>query len=272
MSKKIFGVVGFPVKHSKSPDIYNYLFKKYNIDAMYIPIELDEKQIDDFFNNYTHALSLAGINLTMPHKSWGAKYAKEPDDASKLLGSVNTINLETGRGYTTDGMGLILSLKYQGIDIKNKNVVVLGAGGAAKSICYELSKEGVKELIILNRTKDKAVFLADLLGDMAKGDSFNTLPFYIKECDIIINCTSMGMTGKEEMDLSLFSSLSRSTVIYDVIYEPRQTRLIEYGKNKGCKTIGGIDMLICQALYAFEIFTGNPPCKEDRDELIDILK
>lgn len=268
LRKAVYGVIGSPIEHSKSPDIYNYLFEKYSIDAVYIAIELGGHNIQQFLSEYIVPLNIAGLNVTMPLKEIVAKNAKKLDDLSAKLMSVNTLDCTSGTGYTTDGKGLLLSLDYQGINVTGKKVVVMGAGGAARSICYELWQKGAVQ-VILNRTKEKAVAVGKDLK--AVGDSLDNIKLYMGNCDILINCTSMGMEGKDFEDFSFLNILPANAFVYDIVYEPRETRLLEKAKERGLAACNGLDMLICQALYAFKIYTGIMPSKEDRDAISRIL-
>lgn len=271
MQKKIFAVIGNPVSHSKSPDIYNYLFKKYNIDGTYIAIELNEENIEQFLKEFAKGMNLKGVNVTMPLKEKAATLSRRLDSLSELLKTVNTLDLTTGTGYTTDGKGLLLSLNYRGVDITGKNVVVIGAGGAAKSICYEIARAKVNSLTILNRTLLKAKELADIVGGAIKTDDLSKMDEYMQDCDLLINCTSIGMKGKDFEDLSFINLLKKNSFVYDIIYEPRKTRLLKEAEKNNIKCCNGLDMLICQAFYAFEIFSGIMPDKEERDELLNML-
>lgn len=271
MQKKIYAVIGNPVRHSKSPEIYNYLFEKYGINSTYIFAELTENLTADFLQIYAPAMNIAGINVTMPLKSMAAKLAKELDPASSLLESVNTLDLTTGKGYTTDGKGLLLSLEFQGFNPREKNVIVLGAGGAARSIVYELEKTNPSSLIVLNRTYEKAQELAAKIGGVVNADSLANIKSYTNNCDLLINCTSMGMTGSNPMDLTFLSSMKKAAFVYDIIYEPKRTELLKASSRYGFCTCNGLDMLICQAFYAFNIFTGIMPDRKDRTELLNIL-
>ncbi len=271
LQKKIFAVIGNPVSHSKSPDIYNYLFKKYNIDGTYIAIELNEENIEQFLKEFAKGMNLKGVNVTMPLKEKAATLSRRLDSLSELLKTVNTLDLTTGTGYTTDGKGLLLSLNYRGFDITGKNVVVIGAGGAAKSICYEIARAKVNSLTILNRTLLKAKELADIVGGAIKTDDLSKMDEYMQDCDLLINCTSIGMKGKDFEDLSFINLLKKNSFVYDIIYEPRKTRLLKEAEKNNIKCCNGLDMLICQAFYAFEIFSGIMPDKEERDELLNML-
>lgn len=271
LQKKIFAVIGNPVSHSKSPDIYNYLFKKYNIDGTYIAIELNEENIEQFLKEFAKGMNLKGVNVTMPLKEKAATLSRRLDSLSGLLKTVNTLDLTTGTGYTTDGKGLLLSLNYQGFDITGKNVVVIGAGGAAKSICYEIARSKVNSLTILNRTLLKAKELADIVGGAIKTDDLSKMDEYMHDCDLLINCTSIGMKGNDFEDLSFIHLLKKNSFVYDIIYEPRKTGLLKEAEKNNIKCCNGLDMLICQAFYAFEIFAGIMPDKEERDELLNIL-
>lgn len=269
LRKDIYAVVGSPISHSKSPDIYNFLFEKYSINAVYISIELTLNSVNIFFENFLESMNIKGINVTMPLKEAIANKAKVLDDTSKKLMSVNTFCTKENKGYTTDGKGLLLSLKYQGIDVKNKKVVVLGAGGAAKSVCFEL-KKAKANIAIVNRTVNKANELANIIGQ-ASVFSMSDIAGAVKDCDVLINCTNLGMNGYEFDDLSFVDVMKKDVFVYDIVYNPKETKLLKRGKENGFRSCNGMDMLICQALYAFEIFCGIKPTKQDRDKLLGML-
>lgn len=271
MKKDVYLVAGNPVFHSKSPDIYNYLFEKYGIDAVYLPVKLDSDDFRLFADNFIGSLNVKGMNVTMPLKGVAANWIPALDDVSTLLQSVNTIDFRNNKGYTTDGKGFVLSLGYQGIDVKDKNVVVLGAGGAAKSVCYELLNNQAN-VVILNRTVEKAKELCQMLAMSCEYGDLADIAAYMDICDLLINCTSMGMRGRDFETVSFLTQLKKTAFVYDIVYDPSETPLLNKAKRLGLKTSNGLDMLVCQALYAFEIYTGKKPCKQDRDELLNFLK
>lgn len=270
MKKDVYLVAGNPVFHSKSPDIYNYLFKKYGIDAVYLPVQLDSDDFRLFADNFIGSLNVKGMNVTMPLKEVAAGWISQLDDVSTLLKSVNTIDFRNNKGYTTDGKGIVLSLSYQGVDVKDKSVVVLGAGGAARSVCYELLKSGA-HVTILNRTVEKARYLCQMLQMSCEYGALADIADYMDGCDLLINCTNMGMRGRDFETVSFLTQLKKTAFVYDIVYEPPETLLLNEAKRLGHKTSNGLDMLVCQALYAFEIYTDKKPCKQDRDELLNII-
>ncbi|MBQ9625070.1 MAG: shikimate dehydrogenase, partial [Clostridia bacterium] len=244
--------------------------KKYNIDAEYKAFEVKEDEAEDFFKIKALKLNLLGINVTMPLKDIAAQYVKALDRLSSKIKSVNTVDIVNMKGYTTDGGGLLLSLSYNGIDINDKSVCIIGAGGAAKSVALAL-QPFAKSIFILNRTAQKASGLAQLTGANARGFGLENASLQFEDCDVLINCSKMGMCGDNSL-INGLDSLKKNAFVYDIVYEPRETPLLKWAKENGFKYCNGLDMLICQALLAFEIYTGIKPCKQDRDELLKVVK
>ncbi len=276
MAKDIYAVIGSPIFHSKSPIIYNTLFNIYNIDAFYLPIELNEETCDKFLD-YAKNLNLKGINITMPLKTHISKRAKALDSASDFLQSTNTYDLKTGKGYTTDGKGFVASLDFS---LKGKNVVLLGCGGAARSIAFELMSGGINRLTILNRNENKAANLVNslqchnnctLAKDSMHFDSLSNIASHTSSCDLLINATSLGMGETDFDNFDFISTLEKTAFVYDIIYNPIETKLLSHCKNANIPCKNGIEMLICQAFFAFEIFTGIMPTDKDKETLLKVI-
>jgi len=211
------------------------------------------------------SLGIYGLNVTMPHKISIIQYLDELDVDAKRAGSVNTILNLNGKliGYTTDGIGALNALKYAGVDPSGKKIVILGAGGASRSISFALAKWAC-EIVVLNRTLEKAMMLVNdvkrALGAETniRASQFNdeNLRMEIENADILINATSIGMKPKEAETPVKREFLRRDLVVFDIVYDPLETRLLREAKIIGAKTIDGLSMLIHQGAVSFEIWTG----------------
>lgn len=260
MKKDIYAVIGDPVFHSVSPFIHNTLYNKYGINAIYLPIELNHGNYKKFILEYSKSLNLKGINVTMPLKDDIISILDETDEVSGFLSSVNTVDLKEMKGYTTDGKGFVQSLTVSAVD---KKVVIIGAGGAARAIAYELKKIA-SNIVIINRTIQKAQEIANKLD--VEFDSLDNIEENIIDCDILINTTSCGMAGKADFEnLDFVDKLPSGAHVYDIIYNPIKTALLEKADRKGLTFQNGLGMLICQAFFAFEIFFGIMPSQKDKE-------
>jgi len=261
---KVCAVIGDPVEHSLSPIIHNAAFQHLNLDYVYVAFNVRAYQLKDAILG-VRGLGIYGLNVTMPHKISIIKYLDELDETAKRIGSVNTVLNKDGRliGYTTDGVGAFNALKYAGSDPLGKKVVVLGAGGASRSICFTLA-ERVRELIILNRTLERAVNLANNIREVLGGKVNvraaslvdENLRKELKDADILINATSVGMKPNDAYTPVKRDFLHRNLTVFDIVYNPLETRLLREAKLIGAKTIDGLSMLIHQGAVSFEIWTG----------------
>ena len=261
---KLF-IIGNPVKHSFSPIIHNAALKKLNLDEKfsYEKKELKINEIEDFINLIRKG-EVFGASVTIPFKEKVIPYLDELTDEADLLQSVNTIYKKDGRilGHNTDGTGFIKSLDKNGIIIENKKIVILGAGGAAKAIAIKLAMENIKKLTIVNRTPERGKIIAELIKKKKniKIDvvSLEEIKSIIKHADILINATSIGMSGVTKGKTIITKNIIHpGLIVYDVIYNPRKTRLLEEAEKAGARTINGVDMFIYQGAEQFEIFTGK---------------
>ena len=261
---KVCAVIGDPVEHSLSPCFQNAAFQHLKLDFIYVAFTVKAEDLGDAIS-CVRSLGIYGLNVTVPHKISVIKYLDELDERADRIKSVNTILNRNGKliGYTTDGIGVLNALKYNGIDPKGKKVVILGAGGAARSASYALS-EVAGELVILNRTIERARNLASkvrkLIGSHVNvkwdGLTEESLRREIREADILINATPVGMSPDVNGTLVEKRLLHPDMVVFDMIYHPLKTRLLREAEEVGAKTINGLSMLIHQGAASFEIWTG----------------
>lgn len=261
---RVCALIGDPVEHSLSPAIQNAAFQHLNLDYIYVAFNVRANQLENAILG-VRGLGIHGLNVTMPHKISIINYLDELDETAKRIGSVNTILNKNGRliGYTTDGIGALNSLKHAESNPSDKKVVVLGAGGASRSICFTLA-EYVGELIILNRTLEKAVNLANNIREVL-GKKVNVrasslidenLKKELKDADILINATSVGMKPNDAFTPVKRDFLHQNLTVFDIVYNPLETRLLREARLVGAKTVDGLSMLIHQGAASFEIWTG----------------
>lgn len=263
---KIFGVVGYPIKHTLSPVIHNRLFKEFSMDSVYIAFEVIPDKFDKFFHGLKSINNFTGLNITVPFKNRARKYLDIPSEFP-----VNTAYFKNGKvsGYNTDiyGFKKALQKNFPDFKLKDKNVLLLGAGGAAQGVGISLIQSKIKKLVIANRTYQKAEKLKKYLNKFTKNIEIRVEPLdydIISKSDetfhLIINATSVGL--KNEKSLLDFKSIrEKNTIVYDLIYNPEFTDFLLKARKKGLRVINGIDMLIFQAFRAFQIWTGKNPEK-----------
>lgn len=262
---KLLGVIGNPLSHSISPQLHNTVSKCLGIDAIYVPFLVEKGGLEAAVRGL-RAINVQGFNITIPFKNEVIRYIDEVSREAALVGAVNTVKNINGKlyGYNTDVPGFIRSFKEEsGMDLRGKRVALLGAGGAARAIAIGLAFEGVSRIFIINRTYEKAAEIAEIINSnllpIAEYHSTTSVKAekIIKEADIIINATSIGMypdMDKTPLDLP-FKFLPRQ-VLYDVIYNPGRTKFLEEGEKQGIKVVNGLGMLIYQGIEAYEIWMG----------------
>lgn len=268
---KTICLLGHPIKHSFSPTIHNYLFEKYLKNNIYVCFNVMEDKLKDCVYGIK-ALDIKGANVTIPHKVNIIKYLDDIDDNAKLIGAVNTIENKEGvlKGYNTDGRGFVKSILDKGYIIKNKKVMIIGAGGACRSIAIELASKGVKSIEIRNRSLDKANQIIDIINknfNIETNCSINTIDSScLMDIDILINTTPIGM----ESDLCPIDTnivIDKKILVCDIVYKPQETVFLKWAKKNNLEIIYGIDMLINQAFEAFYIWTNINPCNEDFEHI-----
>ena len=255
---KKFAVIGNPIKHSLSPALHNWVFKSLEIDAEYEKKRVFQNQLAGIIGDL-HCGKLDGINVTIPHKENIMQYLNEINPRAKSIGAVNLIMKNGNKlvGNNTDWFGLTMALKKNGIDPSGKEIIVLGAGGAARSTIFAIKQSRVKKIVLLNRTLQKAEKLQD---EIVFPSSLEDSVMVIKNDSIIINTTSMGMQSEQSpLDLRL---LHENQILIDVIYTPLETAFLKFGKKIGAKTLNGLDMFIYQALASLDLWFGETISKK----------
>lgn len=266
---RVFGILGWPVEHSLSPSMHNAAFKKLKLDCCYVSFPVSPENLKNAVEAI-RALNIAGVNVTVPHKENIIPLLDELSEEAAFIGAVNTVTNKNSRltGYNTDGRGFMKSLSESKISLKNKNVLVIGAGGASRAICFYLAQK-TKSLSLCDIDKSRADKLsADLQKINPNVNSTHQIT-NTDDFDIIINSTPLGLKKNDPLPIDK-RLLKPRHVVYDLIY--KNTKLLETASKKGCKTISGIAMLLWQGVFAFEIWTGKkPPVNSMRSALLKNL-
>jgi len=256
---KIFGVIGHPIEHSLSPVMHNVVFKEKKINADYFAFDVDDKNLGDAIYG-ADALKFCGLNVTIPHKISVMKYLGDVSEEAKLINAVNTIKFEKGivTGYNTDGIGAIKAIEKNLNDgLKGKKIFVFGAGGAARAIIFSALLSDA-EISIYNRTSEKAVLINNEINEkLNKGLKvvhLKNLRAELKDSDIIINATSVGMFPNVDKCAINEGDIPEGKVVMDIVYNPIETKFLEFAKKRNCKVIDGVDMLVEQGAEALKIW------------------
>ncbi|WP_029521440.1 shikimate dehydrogenase [Persephonella sp. IF05-L8] len=271
---QVYGIIGYPVKHSKSPQFQTAAFQTLGINAIYLPFQVRPEDLQKAIEGIK-ALSIKGINVTVPHKEEVIKYLDEISEEVEYIGACNTVKNIDGylQGFNTDAYGFIEGLKELTPDFANKKFLVIGAGGASRAVIYGLIKSGVQKIILANRTVKKA---EEIVSDFKKLNRFieeiidiislSHIENYLKDVDIIVNTTSIGLK-EDDPPLFDYSKIEKRHIIVDIIY--KKTKLLQAAEEKGCLYQDGLPMLLYQGAKAFEIWTGQKaPVEEMRRVLL----
>ncbi|WP_299477561.1 shikimate dehydrogenase [uncultured Roseibium sp.] len=255
-------ITGHPVAHSRSPLIHGYWLKELGIDGEYGRVDVAPEIAEEFYRNFS-ASGLIGANVTVPHKETAAKVCDWLDGAAKAMGAANTLWLDdTGRicGANTDGLGFLGNLDQlaPGWDNSTGSALVLGAGGAARAIVWALLSRKFTRVHIVNRTVEKAQKIAEEFGAGTFAHGWDELGTLLGETDLLVNSTSLGMTGKPPLEIDL-AGLPKHALVNDIVYAPLETDLLKAAALRGNPTVDGIGMLLHQAVPAFERWFGVRP-------------
>ncbi len=258
---KVCGVIGDPIEHTLSPVMHNAAFEALKIDYIFLAFTVKAAEVENAIRGM-RALSVHGLNVTMPHKNTVIKFLDEADPTAKAISSVNTLLNKESKilGFNTDGVGALNALEQNGVNPKGKKVLLLGAGGAAKAIAYTLSQEA-DELVILNRAPERATLLANLLkqkfNKKVSGNALlsETVKENLADSDVLINATSMGMNPDANQTPVAPEWLKSDLAVMDIVYNPLETKLARDAKAAGAKVVSGVEMLIYQGAASFEIWT-----------------
>ncbi|WP_456236566.1 shikimate dehydrogenase [Algihabitans albus] len=253
------GVLGWPVRHSLSPRVHGYWLKHYDLAGSYEHLPVPP----EVFEAYVRALTLhgyVGANVTVPHKEAALALCDDLDTAARTIGAVNTLIFRDGRieGRNSDAFGFLESLRraFPALRTSSGPAVVLGAGGAARAVIYALKTVGAPEIRVLNRTVSRAERLAEELGPSVIAEPL--APEALRDAVLLVNTTSLGMTGQSRLDLDLLS-LPPASAVVDIVYKPLQTDLLRNAAAAGHPTMNGLGMLLHQARPGFEAWFGVSP-------------
>ena len=269
MKKKKFAIIGNPIEHSLSPTLHNYWYEKYNIDANYSMLNINEKEIGNVIEKI-RTKELSGINITLPYKQKVIPYIDQLVNDAKYTNSVNTIFLDNNDiliGENTDVFGLQAAYLKEITHAQNKKALVIGAGGVAPSVILSLQKSKINNISIINRTHEKSLFLKKKFSFL-NVLNWRLLQTEITKFDIIINATSLGLKNGKEFGFN-FDDVKDKLIYIDTIYNPLETKTLKFLKEKKIKTFNGLDMFIYQGQKSFYLWNKINP--EIDDNLIDLL-
>lgn len=258
----IYGIFGHPVKHTFSPGMHNAAFKKLGLDACYVPFSVSPEALGDA-TGAVRALGLRGLNITVPHKEKVVPFLDALSEEARLIGAVNTIEVEDDRliGHNTDGRGFLRSLNNDArFNPKGKRFLFIGSGGAARAVGFSLALAGAARIQFLDIDRQKADALAGDIRSKTGADvvslSEEILAASAREADCIINATPLGLKRSDPLPLPKDHILKRHLVC-DLVYNPPETPLLKAAKAAGAKRLPGLGMLLYQGVIAFEIWTGR---------------
>jgi shikimate dehydrogenase len=275
---QVLAVYGCPVEHSLSPAMHNAAIAILRLHYIYIPFSVQPSELRSAVQSI-RSLCIRGVNLTVPHKESVLAYLDWISPEASAVGAVNTISNDNGRllGYNTDGYGFIQPLIDDGINVRGKEVLVLGAGGAARSVVYRLAMDGA-HIRIANRTAERARLLAESVNEFAGAERVRWIEYddsaelanAAAGAELIVNATSMGMHPEvANMPPIPLRSFHPGQVVYDLIYNPAETLLLTEARIAGAETRNGLKMLAYQGAEAFRIWTGIKPPVE---KMMEVLK
>ena len=279
-STRICAIIGNPVEHSLSPAIHNAAFAELGLDFVYVAFRVED--VKNALAGMRALENFRGMSVTIPHKIEAMKHVDAIENVDRHIGSINTIINDNGKllGLGTDGPGALKALTAAGVHLSGKNILMLGAGGAARAIAFTLANNGgaatieildIDETILKQLTQD----LSTGTGAVIKSDKMTdkSLARAMAVADIVIHCTPVGMHPKEGVSIVPSALFRPGQVVFDIVYTPLETKLLGDAKAKGLQIISGVDMFINQAVLQFERFTGvDAPVEVMRQVVMEHLK
>lgn len=262
----VVGIIGNPIEHSMSPLMHNAAFKYLNMDYVYIPFLVDKNELGNAITG-AKSLNIKGLNITIPYKTDVMKHLDSVDTTAELIGAVNTIKFDENhvKGYNTDGIGAVNAIEEIS-SVKNKKIIVLGAGGAARAVSFQILLNGADKLVIANRTPENALDLQKNITEKLDADIEcislgKEIGNHLLDADILINTTPIGMYPNIDQEPLIKSNMMHENLIVnDLVYNPLKTKLLSEAQKAGAIPLSGIKMLIYQGMESFRIWTGvNPP-------------
>ena len=260
------GVIGHPIAHSRSPHLHRHWLRQNGLPGYYIPMDIGPGDLAEVIRMLPR-MGFVGVNITVPHKETVMNIADLITDRATLIGAANTLIFrKDGKIHAdnTDGYGFIENLRTGAPDWSPGNgpAAVLGAGGAARAVIASLNDAGVPEILLANRTRVRADKLREDFGKRVRVVDWVQAGNMLEEAALVVNTTSLGMTGKPEMRVPL-DGLRKGMVVTDLVYNPLETRLLHAAREAGCTVVDGVGMLIYQAIPAFERWFGHRPKVDD---------
>lgn len=274
---EVVAVLGYPVRHSCSPEMHNAAFEALGLNWCYVALEVAPERIEAAFEGI-RALGLKGVNVTIPHKEAALRLVDEAGEEARLAGAANTVLNQGGRlkGFNTDVEGFLLAAKEGGVALAGKRVLVLGAGGAARGIGVSLLRAGAESVVVTSRRRERAAALADTLNALAGRAWAAASALEVREMaeagpyQVVVNVTPAGMwPNVGEMPPAPWEAVAEGAAVLDTIYNPRQTMLLETAAGKGFRTLTGLGMLLYQGALALEIWTGREAPLEVMRQALD---
>ncbi len=277
-NKNLVGVIGHPIKHTHSPFMHNTSFKMGNLNFIYLPFDILASNLEDALRGMI-ALNIKGFNVTLPYKEKVLEFLNETSEEALVIGAVNTIVNENGilKGYNTDVDGIYSTLEPYKRKIENSIISVIGSGGSARSVIYSLIRNfKPKKIFIINRTKDKAESLQEyfaakmlyediVVHELIPPDIVDTL----NNSDLIVNASSVGMMPDEDdSPTTIVDSFHKDQLVFDLIYNPIETKFLKLAQSKGAVTLNGLQMFVRQGAKSFELWTGEPMPEKDIYKLL----
>ncbi|AHM03458.1 Shikimate 5-dehydrogenase I alpha [Roseibacterium elongatum DSM 19469] len=263
---RLAGVIGDPVAHSLSPRLHGHWLSRYGLPGHYVPLHVNQADLAEVLRTLPK-MGFAGVNVTLPHKEHVLSLADNVTDRAALIGAANTLTFQSNgaiQADNTDGLGFLASIKQSlpGWTASVGPALVLGSGGAAKAIVWALLSDGAPVVHVANRTRARADALRDQFGARVSPVDWTAIPDRVADAALIVNTTSLGMTGQPPLSVDL-SRLTPPTVVTDIVYAPLRTQLLEDAAARGCETVDGLGMLLHQAVPGFERWFNYTPMVDD---------
>jgi shikimate dehydrogenase len=260
------GVIGDPIAHSLSPRLHGHWLARYGLPGHYVPLHVNQADLVEVLRTLPK-MGFVGVNVTIPHKEHVLSIAENVTDRAALIGAANTLTFMANgaiQADNTDGMGFLASIKQSlpGWSASAGPALVLGSGGAAKAIVWALLSDGAPVVHVANRTRARANGLKDQFGARVSPVDWTATPDLVGDAALIVNTTSLGMTGQPPLAIDL-SRLRPPTVVTDIVYAPLRTDLLEAAAARGCETVDGLGMLLHQAVPGFERWFSYTPMVDD---------
>jgi shikimate dehydrogenase len=278
--KLVFGVFGDPIGHSLSPAMHNAAFSALEMDCVYHAFRVRPENLEKAILG-AEAMGFGGLNLTVPLKETAVKLACiKPDPLAKKIGAINTVVFGTSgeiTGYNTDGLGAKQALLDAAVEIGGSKIVIAGAGGAARAIAFQLATDGA-DITIINRTVERAIELARDISDATcpekiRGTGLSELKSLLKEADVLVNTTALGMHPNIDTTIATAEEMHPDLTVFDIVYNPLETKLLREAKATSAKTVSGILMLVYQGAEAFRLWTGiEPPVELMKKTVFEALQ